>query len=173
MKNKYLIWIIVLLWIATLGVIFTKHNAITVSGKTITLKTEPVDPRDPFKGDYVSLRYDISTIREPLTDAQKTELLKTRKIYAVLKPVEKYFALDHFTTIKPSLGTTYIQGWVWGQLSDFMVVQYNIESYYVPEGKGKEVESHQGKDLFVEVYVDEKGQASIKTLKLGDKPYTF
>jgi uncharacterized membrane-anchored protein len=54
-----------------------------------------------------------------------------------------------------------------------MVVQYNIESYYVPEGKGKEVEAHQGKDLFVEVYVDEKGQASIKTLKLGDKPYTF
>jgi uncharacterized membrane-anchored protein len=173
MKNKYLVWIIALIWIVVLAVVVTQHRAITLTGKTIILKTEPVDPRDPFKGDYVNLLYDISTIREPLTETQKTELLKTHKIYAVLKPVDQYYALDHFATQKPGLGIIYIQGWVWGEIRDFMRIQYNIESYYVPEGKGKEVEAHQGKDLFVEVYVDEKGLATIKTLMLGTKPYTF
>jgi uncharacterized membrane-anchored protein len=173
MKNKYLIWIIVLLWVVVLVGINTWHKRILLTGKTITLKTEPIDPRDPFKGDYVNLLYDISNIQDPLTDEQKTELLRTHKIYAVLKPKDFYFVLDHFTTKRPSLGTTYIQGFVWGEIRELMRISYNIESFYVPEGKGKEVEKHQGKDLFVEVYVDEKGQATIKMLKIGDKPYPF
>ena len=31
-------------------------------GQEILLKTAPVDPNDLFRGDYVNLRYDISTI---------------------------------------------------------------------------------------------------------------
>ncbi|GGF15707.1 hypothetical protein GCM10010954_12930 [Halobacillus andaensis] len=30
-------------------------------GETIYLETEPIDPRDPFYGDYVTLRYDIES----------------------------------------------------------------------------------------------------------------
>ena len=172
MKNKYLIWVVALIWVVVLAGIYLQHERIVTKGEIITLKTIPVDPRDPFKGDNVKLLYDISNIRQPLTDAEKTELMKTNRIFAVLKPVEHYWVLDHFTTKRP-WGTTYIQGWVWGEISDFMRVQYNIESFYVPEGRGLEVESHQGNDLFVEVYVDEKGSASIRTLLIGTKPYTF
>lgn len=172
MKNKYLLWIVALLWVLVLVTIYTQHQRIVTTGKIITLKTEPIDPRDPFKGDNVKLLYDISTIRGPLTEAEKTELLRTKKIFAVLKPVEHYWVLDYFTTKRP-WGKTYVQGWVWGEISEFMRVQYNIESFYVPEGRGKEVEAHQGNDLFVQVYVDEKGSASIKTLLLGTKPYIF
>lgn len=173
MKNKYLVGIIAILWVVVLVTIVTQHSRIVSTGKTVILKTEPIDPRDPFKGDSVNLLYDISTITEPMTETQKTELLKNNKIYAVLKPVEFYWVLDHFSTKKPADGTTYIQGFVWGEIRDFMRVQYNIENFYVPEGKGKEVETHQGKDLFVEVYLDEKGRASIKTLLLGQVPYKF
>jgi uncharacterized membrane-anchored protein len=79
MKNKYLIWIVALLWVSVLVVIYTQHARIITTGKIITLKTEPIDPRDPFKGDNVKLLYDISTIQSPLTDAEKSELLKSHR----------------------------------------------------------------------------------------------
>jgi len=173
MKNKYLIWIVVLLWITVLSVIIFKHNEITTHGKIVILKTEPVDPRDPFRGDYLNLQYDISTIADPLTEIQKKEVLQSRKIYAVLKKEDYYYVLDHFSTTKPNKNVTYIRGGVWGDLSNMIRVQYNIESYFVPEGKGIELQTHLGKDMFVEVYVDEMGEAAIKTLLIGKEPVKF
>lgn len=177
MKTKWGIVIIILIWILVLVGIIYKHNVVIIKGKIILLKTEPVDPRDPFKGDYVNLQFDISRIRETLTSEQKTDLLRNHKIFAVLKSAKEentdYFVLDYFTTKRPNASKVYIQGWVWGEINNWMRVQYNIESYYVPEGKGKEIESHLGKDLFVEIYLDYKGSASLKSLILDNKPYIF
>lgn len=173
MKNKYVLLLIALLWIFILGYILTKHQTLINTGKTIILKTEPVDPRDPFKGDYVVLRYDISTIQKPLTDGEKEELMKTSKIYAILKPKEHYWVLDRFSTKKPPLNETFIKGYVWGQKDDWMRIHYNIESYYVPEGKGKEIEQQLGNDIFVELAVNVKGEATIIRLLKGKEPYQF
>ena len=43
-------------------------------------------------------------------------------------------------------------------------VVYGIESYFVPEGKGKDIEKNRGKDLAVKVSVDKFGNAVIKSL---------
>ena len=177
MKTKWGILIIILIWILVLAGIIFKHNDVVLKGKVIILKTEPIDPRDPFKGDYVNLQFDISRIRQPLTSEQKTDLLRNHKVFAVLKPANdgntNYFVLDYFTTKRPNSSKVFIQGWVWGELDNWMRVQYNIESYYVPEGKGKEIEGHLGKDLFVEIYLDYKGSAFLKSLILNNKPYIF
>lgn len=173
MNNKYLIWIVVLLWIFVLVLIIFNRNAIIIHDKTIILKTEPVDPRDPFRGDYLNLQYDISRIRDPLTEDQKKEILHTRQIYAILKKTDFYYVLDHFSSTKPNQNETFIRGNVWGELDNLIQVQYNIESYFVPEGKGIELQKHLGKDMFVEVYIDPRGVATIKTLRIGEEPVQF
>ena len=52
----------VLLQVALLVGIIAYRQYWVATGEKILLRTAPVDPRDIFRGDYVSLRYDISTL---------------------------------------------------------------------------------------------------------------
>ena len=48
--------------ILVLGVMAGKREFILATGERVFLRTAPIDPRDPFRGDFVRLRYDISTV---------------------------------------------------------------------------------------------------------------
>ena len=62
MTQKIKFFGIGVLWLVIIGgFIFSKQMTL-LTGKEVLLKTVPVDPRDLFRGDYVVLRYDISTI---------------------------------------------------------------------------------------------------------------
>ena len=60
MRKKFIL-LILLQVVLLIGMIAYRHYWV-VTGKRVLLKTEPVDPRDIFRGDYVQLRYEISTI---------------------------------------------------------------------------------------------------------------
>mgnify|MGYP000283011090 CR=1 FL=1 len=62
MKNKSLIYLVVLFQILILGGMFVKAFYPVVVGKPIKLKVLPIDPRDLFRGNYVNLNYDFSRI---------------------------------------------------------------------------------------------------------------
>ena len=51
------------LWLAILGGMVAINEHTLRTGREIVLKTVPVDPRDLFRGDYVTLRYDISRLQ--------------------------------------------------------------------------------------------------------------
>ena len=59
MNRKQFIGIISLWLIIIFGLIGYKQLTI-VTGTTVLLETVPVDPRDIFRGDYVTLNYAIS-----------------------------------------------------------------------------------------------------------------
>lgn len=75
-RAPYRIWGIALaglLMTALLGQIVMERISILSSGTEIRLATAPVDPRDIFRGDYVILTYEISTIRlDQLSTTPKT-----------------------------------------------------------------------------------------------------
>ena len=59
-----------------LGVMAGEREFILITGERIRLRTAPIDPRDPFRGDFVRLRYEISSvapgqIRDGLRDHAK------------------------------------------------------------------------------------------------------
>ena len=54
--------VVALAQIGFLGWIIAGRAAVLRDGREITLKVEPVDPRDLLRGDYVSLYYEISRI---------------------------------------------------------------------------------------------------------------
>jgi uncharacterized membrane-anchored protein len=60
---KTLAVIVIILQLATLAIFIGSEYVITSQDRTVLLKIEPVDPNDVFKGDYVILNYDISTIQ--------------------------------------------------------------------------------------------------------------
>ena len=62
MKNKSLIYLVVLFQVLILGGMFAKAFYPVMVGTPIKLKVLPIDPRDLFRGNYVNLNYDFSSI---------------------------------------------------------------------------------------------------------------
>jgi len=60
MRWKFIL--LVLLQVALLVGMIAYRQYWVATGERILLRTAPVDPRDIFRGDYVSLRYDISAL---------------------------------------------------------------------------------------------------------------
>ncbi len=62
MKNKSLIYLVILFQVLVLGGMFAKAYYPVMVGTPIKLKNMPIDPRDLFRGNYVNLNYDFSRI---------------------------------------------------------------------------------------------------------------
>ena len=165
--NKKLILIgVSFLWIAVaVGLIISKQY-IMRTGKTVILETLPVDPRDFLRGDYVVLNYKISTIDLQKVSSEKSYYRRNEKIYVELEPKERLWEVKAVKTKKPvSADAVYIKAKVKYCYNKKVGLNYGIESYFVPEGEGKEIEKNMqgGKSsVEVEALIDSSGNAIIK-----------
>ncbi|MDP3042159.1 MAG: GDYXXLXY domain-containing protein [Candidatus Omnitrophota bacterium] len=165
--NKKLIFIAVsFLWIAVaVGLIISKQHIIR-TGKTILLETVPVDPRDFLRGDYVILRYKISTIDLQQIQSEKSYYGQGEKVYVKLEPKERFWEAIAVKTKKPvSDNGVYIKAKAKYCYNKKLELNYGIESYFVPEGEGKDIEKNMRgnkSSVEVEILVDTSGNALIK-----------
>lgn len=124
------------------------------SGKEVTLRVEPVDPVDPFRGEYVALSYPIARLRTAGLRPGDT----------VYVPLQK--AGDHWrgltpTTTRPDGDVTFIRG----RVSRPGLIEYGIESFYVEEGKARTYEEAMfDRRLDAKVVLDDDGQARLEDL---------
>jgi uncharacterized membrane-anchored protein len=159
---------------------------ILARGTTVLLSTAPVDPRELFRGDYVALRYAISSLdldRLP-SGAIRRSLDAGDAVYVVLAPPaggarlpwHAVALLEREPTdedrVRYDPAAVFIRGKVASRWENTVQVQYGIESYFVPEGEGMRLERAAGKGLIVEVKVDPHGRAAIHRLLLNGKPIT-
>lgn len=154
---------------------FIGYNYYTYStGKEILLKTVPVDPWDLFRGDYVNLRYEISTI--DIAHIPYNGNIDSEEVYAVLSRGEKFWSVASVGDYKPALRNN-DEVCIKGKITDFrnkqLIIEYGIESYFVPEGKGKDIEREIRNNVSVMVSVDSNCRAIIKELYINDKPVQF
>jgi uncharacterized membrane-anchored protein len=129
------------------------------TGETVRLAVEPVDPRDPFRGDYVTFRYDISHI-------DPDELIGERSAYdtvyvelregndgiwdAVAIHDERRREFDRTVLLK---GDAHVR---WTESERTLIVDYGIEELFIPEGSGRDIP---WRDICVEIKVDRFGNA--------------
>jgi uncharacterized membrane-anchored protein len=131
-------------------------------GREIRLRAEPVDPLDPFRGNYVVLRYDISAV---------TALASFERGDRVC--VELHEAGDartgDFARTEPT-GDVAICGRARraAQRSDTVEVEYGIETYFASAGRARELEDAiAARDLHVVVDLDDDGSARIERVEVG------
>ena len=168
MDKKKIFIIIGIFWIVILGGFIAFKEFTLQTGDEILLKTRPVDPRDLFRGDYVILRYDISTINTDTLTYQGSDFKEDDRVYVLLNiDDQKIGSLTNIDKNKPKEGI-FIEGIVKRVYNNRLNVEYGIESYFVPEGKGREIERSLGK-IYTKVAVDEFGNAVIKSLVLDGK----
>ena len=153
---------------------FIGYNYYTLNtGQEILLKTAPVDPRDIFRGDYVNLRYDISTI--DLSNISSDGYFNYGdNIFAVLRKGDKFWDVRNIMNYRPSLqdNEVCIKGVVTNRFNNNLIVTWGIESYFVPEGKGMEIE-RDIRNVSVKVSVDRTCRALIKELYINENPVIF
>jgi uncharacterized membrane-anchored protein len=147
------------------------------SGREIVIEVVPVDPRSLFRGDYVVLNYDISRIETP---AGAERLRRGADIYVTLqKSADGIWQVARASPTPPAdtgADQIVLRGRVHyisapgrdtpGQLS----LRYGIESFFVPEGTGRELETLvRDKKLSALIAVDADGNAGIKGLIVDGK----
>jgi len=107
MRKKFII--IVLFQVLLLAAIIAYRQYWVATGERVLLGTEPVDPRDIFRGDYVTLNYEISSL--DLTGLGTAEQFRPKeRIYVLLEkaPDNTYKAASIIRTL-PADGK-FIQG---------------------------------------------------------------
>jgi uncharacterized membrane-anchored protein len=146
--SKYLGIAVAGLQVLVLGYMAGEREWVVRTGRTIYLRTAPIDPRDVMRGDYVRLDYEISRVpRDKLRDglveiAAKPPLRRPdQRVYAVLRENQQQVAeLATLSDQRPDDGL-FIRGrldrW-WG--SGAIPVRYGLEAYFMEQGRALELE---------------------------------
>ncbi len=181
--------IVVGLQVAVILLIILFKLAILTGGTTVRLQIEPVDPRDPLRGDYVTFRYaDLSTIQ--LYDNLPSGVREGSTVYVPLRRLGKYWgSTNRVLTSPPDAkdgAELFLRGQVtavtgntldvemWGQPSNWeptVHVTYGIEDYFIPENSGRTLPWGRNADLSADVSVDDQGRAVLKGLYAKGKPW--
>ncbi len=146
-------------------------------GRTVYLRTMPIDPRDIFRGDYVRLRYEISDLSSEFwqddLDAMTNNTGRRRRgqdkrVYTVLDLDDNGVGIPRYVTGERPDEDLFVRGRtdrVWGNR---MTVRYGLEAFFVEQGKGLELERGRTRDdrmripLEMEVAVARSGMAVLK-----------
>jgi len=137
------------------------------NGTDILLAIEPVDPRDPSRGDYITFSYkDISQIN--IDNSIKWHIGEV--IYVSLSNNEKYVRLESISKEKPSNQGIFIKGTISGVTDKEISVKYGIEEYFIPEGTGRNF-GFWDKNVSAKVSVGKNGKTVLKQIYVDDKEW--
>jgi uncharacterized membrane-anchored protein len=153
---------VLILQIGLLLAILIPKERTLATGEEVVLQTVPIDPRDLFRGDYVNLRYTISTVRS-YTDFEVGD-----RVYVGL--AQQGDIWDAVSASHSPPDGLYIKGRVTQTQQGQIDVEYGIESYFVPEGSGHIIE--RARDVKVRVAVDSSGNSVIKGLLVDGEPFS-
>lgn len=131
-------------------------------GEEIRLRAQPVDPLDVFRGNYVVLRYEISSL--PVLG----EVRRGERVCAPLQESGDEWRASYADPGRPS-GTA-ICGRARNDASagEQVGVEYGIETYYANAERAREIEASIARgQLYVVVDLDDDGSARIEKLETG------
>ena len=159
-KTKIAFWAVVAAQVVFLLIfIGVKENALR-AGTEVILRALPVDPRSPLQGDYATLDYEIGRLPSYLDDLPVGE-----PVYVSLAPGPEVWTAVDYRATKPAEADVYIKG----KVASVGRLNFNIGTYFVPEGTGHIIE--QAEDVRVVVKISSGGNAIIKQVLLGEAPF--
>lgn len=155
------------------------QQRLLAAGRTITVQAVPVDPRDLFRGDYVTLHYAFSRLdRAGLKDTLGSELPRSARVYVRLRQNAdadwRPAAVGRRPFGRLAKDEVMLAGNVTGFGPDFLDVAYGCESYYVPEGEGRKIETKiREHKVTVDLSVTPKGRVQPVKLLVDGKQIVF
>lgn len=161
---------VALLQFGVLGTMIANEMRPHLTGTTIHVSTVPVDPRDLFRGDYVILRYEFSSLGSVPGGNSIVDGTKEQTVFVKMEQDGDVWAASGISRSRPKDGV-FLRGTVNPYGNEIV---YGIESYFVQEGTGKAIEDAMriGENrVIVELNVAPNGKASIETVDIDPKKF--
>jgi uncharacterized membrane-anchored protein len=174
--RRTLVIIVIACQVFVLAFMAGKREYIALTGRTVHLRTAPLDPRDLFRGDYVRLRYEISNVAYSKADPDLIEQFRKNRtgttVYAALTDGEDGLAEVASLSLNKPQGL-----FLKGRFASYndqsasgagLPVVFDIESYFVEQGKGLVMERMRGTrntvqiPMEMELAIAEDGTAVLK-----------
>ncbi len=159
---------------AILAAVPAKQIYTRLTGKTIFIKTAPVDPYSLLGGYYVILNYEIA--RPPGWSNSRHKYKKGQPAYVVLKQDDdETWSAESVHDRRPEdIPTDRIV--IKGRQGRWRGISYGVESYYIPEKSRQQIEQdlreNAGKAR-AEIKVDHFGNATLIRLHIEDRIYEY
>ncbi len=168
------ILVVVALQTAALAYMILDRQAMLNSSRVVTLKVVPVDPSDMFRGDYVTLNYAISRLDLAQLDGDDAMTYGDTVFVTLVRDAEAWkavavrrgrpFEVEGGIALKGKIDS--VDGADAGGRPKTARVAYGIESYFVPQGTGTEIEAEaRAGDLSADIAVDAQGRGAIKAMR--------
>ncbi|HEX5111355.1 MAG TPA: GDYXXLXY domain-containing protein [Saprospiraceae bacterium] len=177
---RYLIIILFLMmvaiqWFVPLSVI-VGHEKVLADGKVFKFKTQPVDPSDPFRGKYITLRFEETSF--PVDTS--LNISNGDDIFVLIEEDGDGFAkITDIKTEKPEHTENFINAKAGYVVDNNNVeVEYPFERFYLEESKASEAERaywEANRDSTQTTYAlvaVRNGTAALKDVMIDDKSVT-
>jgi uncharacterized membrane-anchored protein len=152
MKRVVAAVLVVALQVGVLGYMIYERESTLLSGQVVYLRTMPVDPRDPFRGDYVALAYQINRVALTRVDPAVQEIIiPDTVVYGALSVDARGIADISRVSLQPPEQGLFIRGrlvgrhdWRWPAGEHELPIRYGVEKLFVPQGDGIKIEERRG-----------------------------
>lgn len=161
-----------------------RHSYTLATGSEVVLKSEPIDPWSPLKGEYVRLRYNVSTFPLAYDPGTAPPYQRGELVWVILQKGDPYWTATALGKERSRPGPDQVAvrarvDWVqwWGDSTerpptgfDAQVhLVYGIEAFYVPEGEGPGLEANRD-GITVKAKVDRFGRMALSQVLVDGQP---
>lgn len=156
-----------LLQAGLLGWMVADRALLLARGTEIRLPVTPVDPRDLLRGEYVTLDYEIATLKAAGL-ARLDPVGADDTVYVAIERAGEAWRATGATAAPPREGL-YLRGRVVSARGEgaqrTLRVGYDLEKFFMPEGQAIEIERlRNARRVEVDVAVGSGGRAALKRL---------
>ncbi|MCK5242834.1 GDYXXLXY domain-containing protein [bacterium] len=148
-----------------------KQEIILRDGDVYKFKTQPIDPYDPFRGKYVTIK-----IKNSVKLPREHGFEDGQKVYAVIATKEDGFSIIESISAKCPKSNNYFKTKIHSLYDNIARLKIPFDRYYIDERKVKKAEvyyqqhSRRGNhDAYIQVRV-KNGAAALEELYVGDLP---
>lgn len=193
--NKARFWIPIALQTVLIATIPAQAVYIHLTGKTVILKTAPIDPYELMRGYSIALNYEISSVemlrslpgwktlsKEPSQTLpnRSDNLTENSTLYVILQAPtntrKPWKPVDVRRDRPRDLPANQIA--LKGRVVNSARIEYGLETYYLPENQRSDVnqafeQAQRKEESAVEIKVDAHGNAIPIQVWVSDRPYRF
>lgn len=163
-KLKKILIVAGIIFCAVAIIFITCKEGVFKTKQKILLKAMPVNVMDLLKKeDYIDLQYNISSIRLQDVNIIGDNFITGKEIYVCIEVKEDGYAA--VTDIYSSLPNDklFIEGILKGTSNNSFDIDYGMGKCFIPK------DTDFSGDMNVEIIIDKSGNATIKTLLIGEK----
>lgn len=139
-RNALLFGLVVLVQLAVPAWMIREHERVRNEGELFKFRTAPVDPRDPFRGEYVRLDFVAANGRWALPGTQKADGSRHSAAAVIATDSAGFATIASVSQERPESGSYITVEYTAWDVDSLYGINLPFDRYYLEEGEGPKTE---------------------------------